>query len=110
MAELGQPIERAFLNFDPKPLAAASIGQAHSAALLDGTDVVVKIRRPGVVEQVEEDLEILKELAEVAGRHWEFADRYDLRGIVEEFSETLRTETAKTYPQNARTCATAFRN
>jgi ubiquinone biosynthesis protein len=92
VAELGHPIETVFLDFDREPLAAASIGQAHAATLPDGTEVVVKIRRPGVVEQVHEDLEILKELAATANRHWEFADRYDLVGIVEEFSETLRAE------------------
>jgi ubiquinone biosynthesis protein len=92
LAELGKPIETAFLHFNPEPLAAASIGQAHEATLPDGTEVVVKIRRPGVVEQVREDLEILRELAATASRHWEFADRYDLVGIVEKFSETLRAE------------------
>ena len=92
VAELGRPIEAMFPYFDPHPLAAASIGQAHQATLPDGTEVVVKIRRPGVVEQVNEDLEILKELARTASRHWEFADRYDLEGIVEEFSDTLRAE------------------
>lgn len=45
-----------------------------------------------MVEQVHEDLEILKELAAAASHHWEFADRYDLVGIVEEFSQTLRAE------------------
>lgn len=92
VAELGQPIESVFAEFDPEPLAAASIGQAHAATLPDGTEVVVKIRRPGVVEQVNEDLEILKELATTASRHWEFADQYDLVGLVEEFSQTLRSE------------------
>lgn len=92
IAELGQPIEKVFAEFDPTPLAAASIGQAHAAVLWDGTEVVVKIRRPGVVEQVNEDLEILKELAATASRHLEFADRYDLAGLVEEFSQTLRSE------------------
>lgn len=92
VAELGQPIETAFLHFNPEPLAAASIGQTYAATLPDGTEVVVKIRRPGVVEQVHEDLEILRELAAAASRHWEFADRYDLVGIVEEFSETLKAE------------------
>lgn len=92
VTELGQPIENLFAQFDPVPLAAASIGQAHAATLCDGTDVVVKIRRPGVVEQVNEDLEILKELAATASRHWAFADRYDLSGLVDEFSQTLRSE------------------
>ena len=92
VAELGQPIETVFAQFNPEPLAAASIGQAHAATLHDGTEVVVKVRRPGVVEQVNEDLEILKELASTASRHWEFADRYDLVGLVDEFSQTLRSE------------------
>ena len=92
LKELGQPIEQVFLQFDPKPLAAASIGQAHAATLIDGTEVVVKIRRPGVVEQVDEDLNILKELADAVTGRLEFADRYDIPGIVEEFSETLRAE------------------
>jgi ubiquinone biosynthesis protein len=89
ITELGQPIEKAFSHFDPEPLAAASIGQAHAATLPNGTEVVVKIRRPGVVEQVNEDLKILRELAEAADRHWEFADRYDLVGIVRHYGRNL---------------------
>ena len=92
VSELGRPIEQIFARFDPVPLAAASIGQAHAATLWNGTEVIVKVRRPGVVEQVKEDLEILKELAVTASRHWQFADRYDLTGLVEEFSQTLRAE------------------
>ena len=90
--ELGQPVEEIFLHFDPKPLAAASIGQAHAATLKDGTEVVVKIRRPGVIEQVDEDLKILKELAEAVSGRLKFASRYNIPAIVEEFSETLRAE------------------
>ena len=90
--ELGRPSEAIFATFDPTPLAAASIGQAHAATLLDGTEVVVKIRRPGVVEQVEEDLEILQHLAATASRRSEFASQYDLVGLAQEFAETLRAE------------------
>jgi len=92
VTELGEPIENLFAEFDSTPLAAASIGQAHAATLRDGTEVVVKVRRPGVVEQVNEDLEILKELAATAIRHSNFAAQYDLIGLVEEFSQTLRAE------------------
>jgi ubiquinone biosynthesis protein len=92
VAELGQPVEAAYATIDPKPLAAASIGQAHAATLHDGTDVVVKVRRPGVVEQVEADLEILHNLAAAASRRWEQAADYDLIGLVEEFAQTLRAE------------------
>ena len=46
VTELGQPLEKVFAEFDPVPLAAASIGQAHAAVMWDGTEVVVKVRRP----------------------------------------------------------------
>jgi ubiquinone biosynthesis protein len=91
-AELGQPLRAVFGSFNTDPLAAASIGQAHAATRQDGTQVVVKIRRPGVVEQVEEDLEILQNLAATAAQHWEVADRYDLVGLAQEFAQTLRAE------------------
>lgn len=91
-AELGRPIHALFAAFDPSPLAAASIGQAHSATLHCGTEVVVKVRRPGVVDQVEEDLQILQELAKAAARRWEFADRYDVVGLAQEFAKTLEEE------------------
>lgn len=90
--ELGQPIAACFAIFDPTPLATASIGQAHAATLLDGAEVVVKVRRPSVVEQVEEDLAILQNLAAAASRRWEFADHYDLVGLAQEFAQTLRVE------------------
>jgi ubiquinone biosynthesis protein len=92
VTELGRPIAEVFASFDREPLAAASIGQAHAATLRDGTDVVVKVRRPGVVEQVEEDLEILQELAAAASRRWELADQYDLVGLAQEFAQMLRAE------------------
>lgn len=91
-AELGCSLDTVFAEFDLKPLAAASIGQAHAATLFDGTEVVVKVRRPNVVEQVEEDLEIIHNLAAVASRHWEVARHYDLPGLAEEFATTLRAE------------------
>lgn len=91
-AELGQPVGQLFASFDPAPLAAASIGQAHAATLSDGTEVVIKVRRPGVVEQVAEDLEIMLNLAEVMSRRWDFAKSYDVVGLAQEFAQTLRAE------------------
>ena len=85
-------LEVVFASFDLTPLAAASIGQAHAATLLDGTEVVVKVRRPDVDAQVEEDLEILLNLALVASRRWVLADQYDVVGLTQEFAETLRAE------------------
>jgi ubiquinone biosynthesis protein len=92
LAEVGRPIEEAFATFEMSPLASASIGQVHAATLLDGTAVVVKLRRPGVVEQVEEDLHILIDLALKASRRWEVARHYDLVAIAQEFAQTLRNE------------------
>jgi ubiquinone biosynthesis protein len=90
--ELGADPEQVFARFDPVPLAAASIGQAYAATLHDGTEVVVKVRRPGVVAQVHEDLDILRNLADRADRRWDAVRQYDLPGLVEEFSRTLRAE------------------
>lgn len=90
--ELGRPLDEVFAFFDMTPLASASIGQAHAATLPDGTEVVVKLRRPHVVEQVETDLQILLDLALRAGRRWEAARHYDLLTIAQEFAQTLRHE------------------
>ena len=90
--ELGGPMKSPFARLDSLPLASASIGQAHVATLADGTEVVVKVRRPGVVEQIEEDLDILQSMAGAASRRWEVAERYDLVGLAQEFALTLRAE------------------
>jgi ubiquinone biosynthesis protein len=90
--ELGGEPESVFAAFDPEPLAAASIGQAHAATMPDGTEVVVKIRRPGAMEQVELDLEILMNGALHASRRSKQMAEYDLVGIAEEFAQTLRAE------------------
>jgi ubiquinone biosynthesis protein len=91
-SELGAEAEEIFASFDDRPLASASIGQAHAATLADGTPVVVKVRRPGAVAQVQVDLEILQNLAVRAQRTWEFARDVDAVAIVDEFAETIRAE------------------
>lgn len=74
------------------PLASASIGQAHAATLDDGTPVVVKVRSPGVVAPVQEDLEILQNLAHQASRNWAAQADYNVEAIVSTFAATLRAE------------------
>lgn len=91
-AELGRPVEAIFAEFDPVPVAAASIGQAHAAVLPDGTEVIVKVRRPGVVDQVELDLQILDRTVQVISRCSRTARHYDLIGLTSEFAATLRSE------------------
>src|ERR1035438_2833079 len=61
--ELGVRISKAFSEFEAKPLATASLGQVHRAAMLDGRVVVVKVQRPGIREIIAEDLEVLEEIA-----------------------------------------------
>ena len=90
--ELGANPEELFAEFESEPLASASIGQAHTATLQDGTPVVVKVRRPDVVAKIEEDLEILQNLATQASRRWDAAADYNLTGIAAEFAQTLRAE------------------
>ncbi|MGA7205214.1 MAG: AarF/UbiB family protein [Specibacter sp.] len=90
--ELGQAPEEIFAAFDDVPLASASIGQAHEATLRDGTAVVIKVRRPGVVAAVIEDLDILHNLATFATHNWAAAADYNLAGIAADFATTLRAE------------------
>jgi ubiquinone biosynthesis protein len=80
----------AFAEFDPKPLAAGSVGEAHAAVLHDGTRVVVKVRRPGVVELIERDLEIISNLAARASRRSALAADFDVIGLAHEFAGELR--------------------
>lgn len=90
--ELGADPDVVFATFDPTPVAAASIGQAYAATLHDGTEVIVKVRRPAALAQVGEDLEILQNVAVRAERRWQRAQELNLTGLVAEFSRTLRAE------------------
>ena len=91
-AELGEPLDALFADFDPEPLAAASIGQVHAATLPDGTAVVVKVQRPGVEAQAEADLVLLGDLARAAASRTSWGRDYDVQGWVREFGFTLRAE------------------
>jgi ubiquinone biosynthesis protein len=75
-----------------EPIAAASIGQVHPARLEDGREVVVKVRRPGIIPAVDSDLAILHVLARLATWGWSPLRRIDLVGFVEEFANTFRAE------------------
>lgn len=90
--ELGTRINKAFSSFDPEPLAAASLGQVHRAALHDGRPVVVKVQRPNIAAQIEQDFAALEEIARFLNRHTRFGQRYQLLKILEEFESTLAHE------------------
>lgn len=106
--ELQVKVARLFPRFDLEPLAAASLGQVHRAEMRDGRQVVVKIQRPGVREQIEEDMEALGEIASFLDHHTEAGRKYGFRGILEEFRRTIRQELD--YRREARHLATLAGN
>lgn len=91
-SELGVRISKAFLRFDAEPLAAASLGQVHSAALRDGRLVAVKVQRPNIAQQIAEDFEVLTEMAAFAEAHTEFGKRHRVFNILEEFRVSIQQE------------------
>jgi predicted unusual protein kinase regulating ubiquinone biosynthesis (AarF/ABC1/UbiB family) len=90
--ELGVRISKAFTDFEATPLAAASLGQVHRATLRDGRTVAVKVQRPGIREQIVEDLESFAEIAGVLDRHSEAGKLYQFERMVEEFRKSLLRE------------------
>ena len=92
LTELGARISKAFSDFDPKPIAAASLGQVHFAALRDGRKVIVKIQRPDIRKQIAEDFEVLSQIAEFLDAHTEFGRRYRFLNVLEEFRMSIQQE------------------
>lgn len=90
--DLGAEPEAVFAWFDTEPLAAASIAQVHRARLLDGTEVVVKIRRPGITGVVEADLRLLGHLAALAEAEMAWLKPYQPQLLVREFAKSLHRE------------------
>lgn len=82
----------AFASIDERPLATASIAQIHPALLVDGREVVVKVRRPGVDEQVALDLDLLRQAARVAERRSGAARLLQLDALADELEQHLRAE------------------
>ncbi|MDF2806979.1 MAG: hypothetical protein K0S43_1925 [Cellulosimicrobium sp.] len=89
---LGRPIDEAFAEFSPEPLASASVGQVHAARLLDGRDVVVKVQRPGARAQVETDLAILGRLARRIERDTAWGRSLGVVDLADGFAASLREE------------------
>ena len=91
-AELGRPIDVLFARFEHEPIAAASIAQVHRATLHDGSEVAVKVRRPGIEATIERDLAILGQLAWLAERYLPDSQLYQPAGLVAEFARSIRAE------------------
>lgn len=81
-----------FDEIDEEPMAAASIAQVHRARLQSGEEVVIKVKRPEIDEQVKKDLEILKFIAEKAEKHSDLAKHSDALKFVEQFSQWTEEE------------------
>ena len=81
-----------FANIDAKPLATASIAQTHRALLASGRDVVVKVRRPGIEEQVDVDLALMRTGARAAAKRSQTAELLQLDALADELEVHLRAE------------------
>ncbi len=88
-AEIGRD---AFAGIEREPLASASIAQVHSALLKDGREVVVKVRRPDVLEQVDVDLDVMRSSVKFVAKHSETAQLLQLEALTDELEVHLRGE------------------
>jgi len=89
---LDAPLSEHFASFDVQPLASASVAQVHGATLQDSTEVVVKVLRPGIEKVIEQDLQLLYQLARLADRHWPNARRLRPLEVVDDYDKTIHDE------------------
>ncbi len=90
--DIGAPVEEVFREFDDAPFASGSIGQVYRAVAIDGQEVVVKIKRPGIEETVQLDVYVLKLMAEQAEAFFPELRPYRPIMLVEEFTQALQRE------------------
>ncbi len=89
---LGKPWDEAFATIDEKPLASASIAQVHRGVTREGAEVAIKVQRPGIVDQIETDLDLVYYLALALEAVVEEVGVYTPSGIVEEFDRAIHEE------------------
>ena len=90
--ELNINVDDHFKSIDRKPLAAASIAQVYKGFLLDGSPIIIKVKRPDINSIIEDDLMLLKDLVKLIDTYSEFGDKINLRHAVNAFEKSLLEE------------------
>lgn len=90
--DFGQPLAMIFPQFDPKPVAAASIAQVHFATTADGHDVAVKVLRPGIKDAFTRDIDLMAWMAEKAERYAPRLRRLKPQEVVATFAAAVKLE------------------
>ncbi|TDW91439.1 AarF/ABC1/UbiB kinase family protein [Kribbella sp. VKM Ac-2566] len=90
--ELGARPSELYAAFDTEPLAAASVAQVYTARLTNGTDVVVKVQRPGIAGLVDRDLDIVRRLARLLDRNTDWGRSMGVRALADGFADAMREE------------------
>src|SRR5829696_3897402 len=90
--ELGVRLSKAFTDFEPTPLAAASLAQVHRAQMRDGRAVVVKVQRPDIRDLIVADLEALAEISHFLDQHTELGRRYEFDNMLVNLRKSLLRE------------------
>jgi ubiquinone biosynthesis protein len=107
--ELGGDPDEIFAEFDPEPIAAASIAQVYRARLRGGQDVVVKVQRPGVQALVDRDLDIVRRVAAALDLRADWARSLGVVDLAEGFADALVEELDfRTEARNIEAVAAAY--
>ena len=88
---LGRPVDELFRDFDPEPLASASVAQVHTARLGDA-EVIVKVLRPGIARVIRRDIELMYAIARMAERYWPESRRLHPVDLVREYETVIFDE------------------
>ncbi len=100
--ETGKRLDEIFAEFNRTPIAAASIAQVFRGRLTDGSDIIIKVQRPNIREQIETDINILTYAANLLEKYIPESSFFNPTGIIEEFSRTVRKELD--FLEEARNC------
>ncbi len=90
--ELGSSLDDLFIHFSETPISSASIAQVHQAVLKDGSQVAVKVQRPGIAKIIESDLAIMRNIAQMLEKSVAGIKLFNPVGIVDEFAQAINNE------------------